>query len=271
MWQAGGKTGILDLSIFLRRHMRRFFDEDAREPSRRQGSSDTELTLGSGMLLSMFFGLVLLCGLCFGLGYALGSHGSKGPVFQSQTPAAGPSPQLPADSQQVKPSAAAQPPPAFQQPAVAVAGATRAVAVQSTAQGQAQGSVSGTTIAAGLGAAPAAPQVVTPGNSGWHPVQPALPGGTAGTQTAQPVAANQVRPAMPGQATLMVQIAALSNQEDADVLIGALRRQGYAVSAVRYPADRLIHVCIGPFSNRADANSMRLKLQSDGYNAEVLQ
>lgn len=255
--------------------MRRFFDEDARESSRRQGSSDTELTLGSGMLLSLFFGLVLLCGLCFGLGYALGSHGSKGPVFQSQTPAAGPSPQLPADSQQVKPSAAAQPPATFQQPAGTVAGATSAVAVQSTAQGQApgsvQGSVSGATGAAGLGAAPAAPQVVNPTSSGWRPVQPALPGGTAGTQTAQPVAANRVAPAMPGQATLMVQIAALSNQEDADVLIGALRRRGYAVSAVRYPADRLIHVCIGPFSNPADANSMKLKLQSDGYNAEVLQ
>jgi hypothetical protein len=68
----------------------------------------------------------------------------------------------------------------------------------------------------------------------------------------------------------MVQIAALSSQEDAAVLIGALRRRGYAVSAVRYPADRLIHVCIGPFSNPMDANSMKLKLQSDGYNAQVV-
>lgn len=248
--------------------MRRFFDEDARESSRPRGDSDTELTLGSGMLLSVFFGLVLLCGLCFGLGYAVGSHGSKGPVFQSQPPAAGPSPQSPASAQQGKPSAAAQPPVAPDQPPSA--GQPMAAAGQPAAQNQAPGPAPGTTVAVGLGAQPATQQTVTPSNSGWHPVPPATPAGTAGTESAQPVAENQVRPALPAQGTLMVQIAALSSQQDADVLIGALRRQGYAVSALRYPADRLIHVCIGPFGNRADANSMKLKLQSDGYNAVVV-
>ncbi|MGH9588904.1 MAG: SPOR domain-containing protein [Terracidiphilus sp.] len=248
--------------------MRRFFDEDVREALRRRDGGDTELTLGAGMLLIVFFGLVLLCGLCFGLGYAVGSHGSKGPVFQSRTPAAGPSPQLSANSQQEKPSATAQPPGAPDQPAAGqrVAGTPAAVTVPTAAQGQA-----GTAAAAGLGAAPAGQQTVIPSNSGWHPVQPALPGGTGGPQGAQPVAENQVRPAMPEQGSLMVQIAALSNQQDADVLIVALRRRGYPVSAVRYPADRLIHVCIGPFGNRMDANSMKLKLQSDGYNAQVVQ
>ncbi len=252
--------------------MRRFFDEDAREPSRRKGG-DTELTLGSGVLLTIFFGLVLLCGLCFGLGYAVGSHGSKGPAFQSQTPAAGPSLQSPTYSQQEKPSAAAQPAAAPQQPSIAgqqTDGAPGTVAVQPATQVQVVGTASATTAAAGLGAAPTAPLVVTPNNSGWHPVQSALPGGTGGPQSAEPVASSQVRPAITGQETLMVQIAALSSQEDAAVLIGALRRHGYAVSAVRYPADRLIHVCIGPFSNRTDANSMKLKLQSDGYNAQVV-
>lgn len=250
--------------------MRRFFDEDTREPSRRSGESDTELTVGSGVLLAVFFGLVLLCGLCFGLGYAVGSHGSRSAVFQSQTPAAGPSPQLPADPQQEKPSATAQPSAAPQQPAVT---GQQVNAVPGMVPGQpamAQVPAAASATAVGMGTPPAAPQVVTPSNSGWHAVQPAMPDGTAGTEGALPVAANQVRPAMPGQGTLMVQIAALSNQEDADVLIGALRRRGYAVSAVRYPADRLIHVCIGPFSNQMDANSMKLKLQSDGYNAQIV-
>ena len=251
--------------------MRRYFDEDTREPSRRKGG-DTELTLGSGVLLTIFFGLVLLCGLCFGLGYAVGSHGTKAPAFQSQTPAAGPSPQLSTNSQQGKPSAAAQPPVAPQSPSIAgqqAIGATGTVPAQPATQVQVPVTATATTAVTGLGASPAAPQGVTPNNSGWHPVQPALAGGTGEPESAQPVSA-QVRPAMPGQGTVMVQIAALSSQEDAGVLIGALRRRGYAVSAVRYPADRLIHVCIGPFSNRMDANSMKLKLQSDGYNAEVL-
>ena len=76
---------------------------------------------------------------------------------------------------------------------------------------------------------------------------------------------------MPESGSIMVQIAAVSNQEDASVLLGALRKRGYAASAVRNPADNLIHVCIGPFSNRNDADSMREKLLSDGYNAIVLQ
>ena len=67
----------------------------------------------------------------------------------------------------------------------------------------------------------------------------------------------------------MVQIAAVSHQEDADVLVGALRKHGYTVAARRDPADSLIHVRIGPFSNRDDANRWRTKLLNDGYNAMI--
>ncbi len=34
-------------------------------------------TLGSGTLLAIFFGFVLICGLCFGLGYALGHRSTQ--------------------------------------------------------------------------------------------------------------------------------------------------------------------------------------------------
>lgn len=243
--------------------MRRFFEDEVREKPR-QGR-DTELTLGAGMLLICFFALVLLCGICFGLGFALGSRGAKSPAFQSQTPAAGPAQQLPANTAGAKPSAAAQPPQSSVQPVNAAeqvaAGAPAAVPGMTQAAGSMQAS-----------AAPAssAQQLVTPDNSGWHPVQPAMPGGAAGTiQSAQP-AATAVRPAMSAQESLLVQIAAVSNREDANVLIGALRRRGYAVSAVHNPGDNLIHVCVGPFNNRGDANSMREKLLSDGYNAVVV-
>jgi cell division septation protein DedD len=67
----------------------------------------------------------------------------------------------------------------------------------------------------------------------------------------------------------MVQIAAVSHQEDADVLVGALRRHGYAVTARRDPADGQFHVRIGPFASRNDANAARQKLLNDGYNAIV--
>jgi cell division septation protein DedD len=68
----------------------------------------------------------------------------------------------------------------------------------------------------------------------------------------------------------MVQIAAVSHPEDANVLMGALRKRGYAVVSRRDPADNLIHVQVGPFANRNDAVAMSRKLLGDGYNAQVL-
>ena len=67
----------------------------------------------------------------------------------------------------------------------------------------------------------------------------------------------------------MVQIAAVSHPEDADVLMNALRKRGYAVTARREPSDGLIHVRIGPFQSRMIAEQWKQKLLSDGYNAVV--
>jgi len=81
-----------------------------------------------------------------------------------------------------------------------------------------------------------------------------------------------VKPALPDSAAapaLMVQIAAVSHQDDADVLAGALKKRGYAVNAGRDRTDNLIHVRIGPFTSRSDANAARQKLLNDGYNAVV--
>jgi len=67
----------------------------------------------------------------------------------------------------------------------------------------------------------------------------------------------------------MVQIAAVAHPEDADVLTSALRRRGYAVVQRRVAGDNLIHVQVGPFVNRSDANAMAQRLLGDGYNAAV--
>jgi DedD protein len=65
----------------------------------------------------------------------------------------------------------------------------------------------------------------------------------------------------------MVQIAAVSNPADADVLVNALRKRGYSATVRHQPGDSLMHVQVGPFSARTDAVAMRQKLLSDGYNA----
>ena len=79
-----------------------------------------------------------------------------------------------------------------------------------------------------------------------------------------------MRSALPQGPALMVQVAAVSHQEDANVLVAALRRHGYAVTMRREPGDGLIHVQIGPFFNRNEANAMSQRLLGDGYNANVV-
>jgi len=78
-----------------------------------------------------------------------------------------------------------------------------------------------------------------------------------------------LRPALPVAVPLMVQIAATSHAEAVDVLVSALRKRGYMVTAYSDPRDNLIHVRIGPFYSRDEADRWRVKLNDDGYNAVV--
>ncbi len=41
------------------------------------GSEDTEITLGTGKMLALFFGLVALCAVFFGIGFALGKNSAR--------------------------------------------------------------------------------------------------------------------------------------------------------------------------------------------------
>jgi len=123
------------------------------------------------------------------------------------------------------------------------------------------------------GAAPAAvqPSVTAAVNSYDQPVvKPALPP-VQYQPAVQTAPAPRVEPATAPSGSLMVQIAAVSHPEDAEVLVGALRKRGYAVSIHRMPTDSLIHVQIGPFKTRDEAMRWRQRLLDDGYNAIVQQ
>jgi cell division septation protein DedD len=79
-----------------------------------------------------------------------------------------------------------------------------------------------------------------------------------------PVHADAPAPATSTQSTFIVQVAAVSHQEDADLLVSALRAKGYAVVAL-LGQDKFIRIQSGPFSNRHDAEVMRQRLAADGY------
>jgi DedD protein len=253
--------------------MRGYFDSEeseGEEPEER--GHDTELTLGAGALLGMVFGLVLVCGLCFWLGYEMGHHGSAAApatAAQPAAPTAAPDQEpLQGNGSIPKPSADAQAPAPPVSPAsdgattpAADGGANPAATKQGPAAAGQTGPPASSPASTPAPAAPTQPH---------SQVQPAFPASGNGSPGGSPAAAPMVRPAMPGAAgQFMVQVAAVSHQEDADVLVNALRKRGYAVTARREPSDGLIHVRIGPLATHDEANRMCTKLLDDGYNAIV--
>lgn len=219
---------------------------------------DREVTMGPGLLAVLALGLVTLCGVCFVFGYAVG-HRSSQPAAVTPVASAPPASALTA-SNQPKPSATQD---GFQ-PAAAPAMSPDASPAASPDASTAANPV----------APPANPQASTAGGTPATPageapavVQTALPAAQA---AGQPIAANGVvHPALAPGSRWMVQIAAVSQAEDADVLLSALRQRGYAVAVRHDPVDNLLHVQVGPFASHDAAMAMRQRLLNDGYNAIV--
>ena len=189
---------------------------------------DTEITLGTGKLLVLFFGLVAMCSLFFALGYSLGRKSE--PAITTANAAA--LPQTTPGSTKPAGAASAQPPMTFYK-AVEQKDAT--------------------------------PELTAP------PASEARTETTPGTAAS----ASQNQPASdsaPDATTLplsayFVQVAAVSKQEDAESLVDALKKKQYpAFVAGTSSTDKLFHVQVGPFSDIKDAEAMRARLISDGYN-----
>jgi cell division septation protein DedD len=73
-------------------------------------------------------------------------------------------------------------------------------------------------------------------------------------------------PILPGH-PIIVQIAAVSRQEDAEVLAGALRKRGFNPSVRPGNGDKFFHVQVGPFTDKSQAETIKQHLLADGYNA----
>jgi DedD protein len=241
--------------------MRGAFDDEILD--RRKTSHDVEFTLGAGAMLLISAGLVIVCGLCLGLGYMIGHRGATSAIQPTETSRT--SREI-ASSQQ-KPSATAQP--------AVPASAQAAVSAESASQAGPSDLAQTSTVAVPVSSsqsisAPEQPQVrpalpAPPTAVHPAPAYPSRPAFSPPQQQAQlPARATPVPPANP----VWVQIAAVSHVEDAQVLTTALRKRGYNVTPRREP-DNLIHVRIGPFSTRDEANRWRAKLLDDGYNAEI--
>jgi DedD protein len=203
-------------------------------------SQDTEITLGTGKLLVLFFGLVMICAVFFSLGYKLGRKSEAGPAAILAPP-------LQSSANASKPAGSASPP---------VQPMTFYKAVE---QNDANAQL--TPASQPVANPPAATE-----QSASSTPSPAAPSpGDASSQNAAPP-----DPMAIPSGNYFVQVAAVSKQEDAEALVDALKQKQYpAFIANTASSDKLFHVQLGPFGDIKDAEAMRTKLINDGYNPIV--
>ncbi len=197
-------------------------------------TQDTEITLGTGRLLGLFFGLVIVCAVFFGLGFSLGRNSAKtGSLTMEEPPGA---------------STSAQPASTVEKTA---AGTRERVAPPPISQ-----PVVDATQASSTPATPTTPAITTPA-----PV--------ASVNSTAPPEMNKAASISPNSGSYSVQVAAVSKQEDADALVDALKKKSYPVFVATAASDKLFHVQVGPFGDIKDAEAMKAKLLGDGYNPIV--
>jgi len=189
-------------------------------------SEDTEITLGTGKMLALFFGLVVICALFFSMGFSLGKNSAKPGVAEVS-------------------------------PGVTVTtGGVRPTAVKASSETAPPADMTFYKAVADK----SADSQLTPAQNKENGTDSNPP------ETALDVKNTSADPtAVPATSGYYVQVAAVSKQEDAEALVEALKKKDYAASS-NAAADKLFHVQIGPYGDIKDAEAMRGKLISDGYN-----
>lgn len=188
---------------------------------------DTEITLGTGRMLAIFFAFVLVCAFFFAIGFSLGRRTSMaGAGTLLNAPSATP-------ATIVRPSPAKNESP--QLSFYKAVGEKKADTALTPPDSKASAAA-------------------TPGES------PAQAAGDAATAA----------PAPPTPGSYFVQVAAVTRQEDADALVEALKKKQYPAFTVNNTsADKFYRVQVGPYADFKEADAMRGRLISDGYNPIV--
>jgi DedD protein len=202
---------------------------------------DTEITLGTGKLLAIFFAAVTICGVFFGLGYSAGRKATPLDPMNANNLSG-----VTGTTGGSKPGAGTVAKPLPVDCATSANGCVPPATSNAANSANSSSASSGTT---------------DPGTQN-----------SSSTAAAQTIAVDNgtARSDSAGQSNIMVQVAAVTKQEDADALVNALRRKNYPVFALSNSGtDKLFHVQVGPFADIKDAEAMKAKLVGDGYNAIV--
>ncbi len=203
-------------------------------------SADREISLGTPTILAIFFVLAVVCAAFFGFGYSIGRKSIP------------PSP-LVTDAVPVPSTLAAKP----------TAGVAATPVAASVVKPLEDSSATSAPEAPTEKSAASPADATIVGDKPEHPAPvPAVP--HAAAPAPLPVTATP-QPA----GTFMVQVAAVSSQDVANILLSSLQKKGYNVALHHEPQDKLLHVQIGPFADKKQAEAMRQRVIADGFNAIV--
>jgi cell division septation protein DedD len=214
---------------------------DRSDPGR---GADHEISLGAPAILGIFFALALICAGFFGFGYTMGRKSAQAATTADTTAA----------NADTSSNGSAKP-------------AAGSLASQPAAQPAADNSTAPVVVQTEPASAPLT-TTPTPSKSAATPADGMIVGDKPPSGSQQP-ATNSQQPAASPSGTIMVQIAAVSSQDVADILLASLQKKGYSVIVRHEPQDKLLHVQIGPFATRQDAEAMQQRVLADGFNAIV--
>jgi len=196
----------------------------------RTSQKDTEITLGTGRMLAVFFTFVLVCAVFFAIGFSLGRKTTMAGTGASN-------------------------------PATATPAATMRPSPGKDATAKTGGQPDDFSFYKSVGSAGTNTELTPPDGK-------ASPPASAGTNGATPAAASAPSSGgAPANGGYFVQVAAVRRQEDAESLVDALKKKQYpAFAANNSTADKYFHIQVGPYADLKEAEAMRAKLIADGYN-----
>jgi DedD protein len=192
-------------------------------------SQDTEITLSTGKMLLLFFGLVAVCAVFFGVGFSLGRSSARGGL-------------LAADSNLTSSNSAVVRPSAVKSNNVPTPGVGDQPVIRPAVQ---KGS-----------------DVPAPTNVA-DTTAPAPPDDSNKTAVADP----PITP--PTNSYYVQVAAVSKQEDADALVDALKKKQYAAFAASNAPMDKLVHVQIGPFGDIKDAEATRGKLIGDGYNPIV--
>lgn len=228
-------------------------------------AADREISLGTATILGIFLGLAVVCALFFGFGYSMGRRSVPSPLADVDTGVSAPLPE-----NRLAPGSVS---------GGDVGGYVPPTQRASSGEGTTDGT-SGAHAPAGQHVKPAAASTATATDSGAsnsvqsverQQIARAVQQATDSSPVPPKASAVAAAPAVVtgGVGSTYVQVTAISqtHRADADMLVASLRKKGYPAAIHPGAADQLLHVQLGPFATKKDAEAVRTRLGADGYNS----